>query len=51
MITITATKDKDMEKIFWCRKMFGEDFKFLEPMQFTFKNKKQLFLYQIAWGL
>jgi len=40
-----------MAKLYWCGEVLGEGrFNFQEPMQLTFKNKADRFLYQIAWG-
>jgi hypothetical protein len=50
MFTIEASKKNDLTKILWCVEMFGEDFKFEEPMQFTFKKHNQLLLFKIAFG-
>ena len=51
MITITMSKNKDINKLLWCSEVLGADrYSFQEPMQLTFKNKLDRFLYQIAWG-
>lgn len=45
------SKKNDLAKLFWCGEVLGVDrYEFQEPMQLTFKNKADRFLYQIAWS-
>lgn len=51
MITITMSKENDIAKLFWCGDVLGDSkFEFHEPMQLTFYNNKDRFLYMIAWA-
>lgn len=51
MIRITMSKKDDITKLIWCGEMFEKNsFYFEEPMQLTFFNSFNRFLYAAVWG-
>ena len=44
------SKENDIDKLFWCSNVLGENYEFQEPMQLTFYNDMDRFLYMIAWA-
>ena len=51
MVTITMAKKNEIAKLFWCSDVLGDSkFEFHEPMQLTFYDDKDRFLYMIAWA-